>query len=207
VIKQVLGEGLDRWIHAVFPFLFKRELNPNLLTVAGVVVSCGAGAALAMGHFVTGGLLILAGGFFELVDGVVARHFKIQTLFGAFLDSTMDRLVDMVILFGVLVHYAAAGRMGVVVLVGVVLMGSVMTSYTKARAELFGPQLRSGFFERGERVVVLAVGAISGLMIPTLWVLAIGTTLTAVQRFANAARELGSLEHTATAPTGDPVQP
>jgi phosphatidylglycerophosphate synthase len=206
VIKEKLGEELDRWIHAIFPFLFKRELNPNLLTLTGVFVSCGAAVALALGHFVTGGLLILAGGFFDLVDGVVARHFKIQTLFGAFLDSTMDRLVDMIILFGVLVYYAGRGQMGVVLLVGVVLMGSVMTSYTKARAELFGPQLRSGFFERGERIVVLAVGAISGLMIPVLWVLAIGTTLTAIQRFANAARALASLEQARKAPTSDPVQ-
>ena len=206
MIKEKLGEELDGWIHALFPFLFKRELNPNLLTLTGVFVSCGAAVALALGHFVTGGLLILAGGFFDLVDGVVARHFKIQTLFGAFLDSTMDRLVDMIVLFGVLVYYAGGGQMGVVLLVGVVLMGSVMTSYTKARAELFGPQLRSGFFERGERIVVLAVGAISGLMIPVLWVLAIGTTLTAIQRFTNAARALASLEQVREAPTSDPVQ-
>ena len=206
MIKQKLGEKLDDWIHVVFPFLFKRELNPNLLTLAGVVVSCCAAGVLAMGHFVAGGLLILAGGFFDLVDGVVARHFKIQTLFGAFLDSSMDRLVDMVVLFGIVLYYASHGKTAVVLLVGVVLVGSVMTSYTKARAELFGPKLRSGFFERGERVLVLAAGALFGLMIPALWVLAVGTTLTAVQRFAIAARELGALEQAAERGTGEPAQ-
>jgi CDP-diacylglycerol--glycerol-3-phosphate 3-phosphatidyltransferase len=202
VIKQKLGEELDGWIHTAFPFLFKHELNPNLLTTVGVLVSCGAGIALALGHFVTGGLLILAGGFFDLVDGVVARHFETQTLFGAFLDSTMDRLVDMVVLFGVVIYYGSTGQTGVVVLAGVVLVGSVMTSYTKARAELIGPQLRSGFFERGERVGLLAAGAILGLMIPALWVLAIGTTLTSIQRFAAAARELGALEHASQGGSG-----
>ena len=200
MIKQKLGEELDDWIQTAFPFLFKRELNPNLLTVIGVLVSCLAAVALAFGHFVAGGLLILAGGFFDLVDGVVARHFKLQTLFGAFLDSTMDRLVDMVVLFGVVIYYGSTGQTGVVVLVGVVLVGSVMTSYTKVRAELLGPQLSSGLFERGERVGVLAAGAILGLMIPALWVLAIGTTLTAIQRFATAARELGALEPSSKSP-------
>ena len=70
MIKQKLGEKLDGWIHIAFPFLFIRELNPNLLTLVGVLVSCGAAVALALGHFVAGGLLILAGGFFDLVDGL-----------------------------------------------------------------------------------------------------------------------------------------
>ena len=149
----------------------------------------------------------MGGGFFDLVDGVVARHFKIQTLFGAFLDSTMDRLVDMVVLFGIVVYYGNAGQTGVVLLVGVTLVGSVMTSYTKARAELLGPELRSGIFERGERIGLLAAGAILGLMIPVLWVLAIGTTITAIQRFANAAKELGSLERVSEGGVRDPLQP
>jgi phosphatidylglycerophosphate synthase len=207
VIKQKLGLKIDGWIHSIFPFLFKRELNPNLLTMIGVLVSCGAAVALALGHFVAGGLLILAGGFFDLIDGVVARHFGIQTQFGAFLDSTMDRLVDMLILLGVLVYFASIGQLGVVLLVAVVLMGSVMTSYTKARAELFVPQLSSGFFERGERILLLAFGAIAGLMVPALWLLAVGTSLTAVQRFAIAARELGASEPATPAAAADAVQP
>ena len=207
MIKQKLGKKLDGWVHIVFPFLFKRELNPNLLTMIGVLVSCGAAVALALGHFVAGGVLILLGGIFDLVDGVVARHFEIQTQFGAFLDSTMDRLVDMMILFGVLVYFASVGQLGMVLLVAVVLMGSVMTSYTKARAELFVPQLSSGFFERGERILLLALGAMSGLMIPALWLLAVGTTVTAVQRFAIAARELESRESASQAASAEPLQP
>jgi CDP-diacylglycerol--glycerol-3-phosphate 3-phosphatidyltransferase len=207
VIKQKLGSKLDGWIHAVVPFLFKRELNPNLLTMLGVVVSCAAAVALGLGHFVAGGVLILFGGFFDLVDGVVARHFKIQTQFGAFLDSTMDRLVDMVILFGVLVYFANIGDVGVVLLAAVVLTGSVMTSYTKARAELVVPQMSSGFFERGERNLQHAIGANAGLIVPALWVLAVGTTLTAIQRFAIAARELGASESTPEPPAGEPLKP
>src|SRR5262245_20247965 len=87
VIKATVGKNLDVWIRRLFPFLFWRKLDPNALTVIGAAVSTGAAAALAIGRPVAGGLLILAGGFFDLVDGVVARHRGIETRFGAFLDS------------------------------------------------------------------------------------------------------------------------
>jgi len=190
VIKARFGSSIDGWIHTAFPFLFKRAVNPNLLTVVGTLVSVAAAIALAFGHFVAGGLLLLAGGFFDLVDGVVARHFQSSTPFGAFLDSTMDRLVDMVVLLGIVLHYGGQGQPGVVLLAGIVLISSVMTSYAKARAEQFVSELRGGIFERGERIVLLALGALSSFMVPILWVLAIGTTFTVIQRFASAYREM-----------------
>jgi CDP-diacylglycerol--glycerol-3-phosphate 3-phosphatidyltransferase len=207
VIKSKLGGSIDGWIHTAFPFLFKRAVNPNLLTVVGTLICVGAGAAFALGNFVLGGLLLLAGGFFDLVDGVVARHFQISTPFGAFLDSTMDRLVDMVVLLGIVLHYGAEGRSGVVVLAGIVLISSVMTSYAKARAEQFMPELHGGFFERGERIGLLAAGAILGWMVPVLWLLAVGTTLTVIQRFATAYREMEALELAPPAPVTEHPAP
>ena len=194
MIKARFGDRIDHWIHVAFPFLFWRRLDPNLLTVIGTGVSAVAAACLATGHLLVGGLLILAGGFFDLVDGVVARHFQSSTPFGAFLDSTMDRLVDMLILFGLIIYFSASGRVGIVMLTGVVLVGSVMTSYAKARAELFVPHLDGGMFERGERIGLIALGAILGIMVPVLWLLAIGTSVTVVQRFAGAYRALARIE-------------
>lgn len=204
MIKEKLGVKLDEWIHVVFPFLFKRPINPNVLTLVGTVVCIGAAAAFALGSFGLGGLLLLVGGFFDLVDGVVARHFRQSTTFGAFLDSTMDRLVDMAVLIGILLHFGSQGEFGTAALTGAVLVASVLTSYAKARAELFVHALPGGFFERGERVVVLALGAMAGLMVPTLWVLAIGASLTVVQRFAAAYREMELLDTAAQASGGEP---
>ena len=82
MIKEKLGKHLDRWVHAAFPFLFKRSVNPNLLTLLGPAGSIGAAGTFAQGHLRAGALLMLAGGFFDLVDGVVARHFGTATSFG-----------------------------------------------------------------------------------------------------------------------------
>ncbi len=202
MIKARFGPRLDRWIHKLFPFLFHRALNPNLLTLVGTLVSIGAAVAFAMGHLRLGGVVLLAGGFFDLVDGVVARHQGRSTAFGAFLDSTMDRLVDMVVLFGIVIHYASSGQVGVVLLVGVVLVMSVMTSYTKARAEQIAANLGGGLLERGERIGLLAAGAILGLLVPVLWLLAAGTSLTVAQRFTRAYRVLGNRPAPADGSTG-----
>jgi CDP-diacylglycerol--glycerol-3-phosphate 3-phosphatidyltransferase len=194
VIKSKLGNYVDGAVHAVFPFLFRRRLNPNLLTVVGTLVSLLAAAAFAAGEFVVAGVLILAGGFFDLVDGVVARHHDISTRFGAFLDSTLDRLVDMALLVGLAVHYAAVGEPGNVLLAGVALVAGVMVSYAKARAELFVPTFEVGFFERAERVVLLAAGAVFGFMEIALWIVAIGSTVTVIQRFARAYHEMERMD-------------
>jgi CDP-diacylglycerol--glycerol-3-phosphate 3-phosphatidyltransferase len=169
-------------------------VNPNLLTVIGTLVSVGAGVAFALGSFGWGAVLILVGGVFDLVDGAIARHHKIATAFGAFLDSTLDRLADMAILLGVMLHYADLGDAGTVLLGGVALMASVLTSYAKARAEQFLPSFEGGLLERGERLTILGVGAVSGYMLPALWILAVAGTATVAYRFAIAYREMARLE-------------
>ncbi len=194
MIKSTLGKHVDGVVHRLFPFLFVRRLDPNTLTVCGALVSGGAALAFMRGHFVLGGALILAGGFFDLVDGVVARHHGISTRFGAFLDSTLDRLVDMVLLLGIAVHYAAQGDPGSVLLAGGALVTSVLVSYAKARAELEVEDFEVGILERGERVGLLAAGALFGLMIPVLWIVVIGSTITVIQRFALAHREMERMD-------------
>ncbi len=194
MIKSVVGHRLDAVIHRLCPFLFWRPLDPNTLTILGTLVSLGAACAFAESALVLGGLLILAGGFFDLVDGVVARHRGISTRFGAFLDSTLDRLVDMALLVGISVHYARIEEPGGVLLAGAAATATVLVSYSKARAELEGPRIDVGLLERGERIGLLAAGSILGLLGPALWLITIGSTITVAQRFAAARRALDALD-------------
>ena len=124
------------------------------------------------------------------MDGVVARHHGTTTRFGAFLDSTLDRLVDMALLLGIALHFARVGRSDVVLLAGVALIASVLVSYSKACAEHYVPEIKVGVLERGERVGLLAAGGILGLIVPALWVVAIGSSVTVIQRFDRAYKEM-----------------
>jgi phosphatidylglycerophosphate synthase len=204
VIKEKLGHRVDAVIHRLFPFLFKREVNPDLLTLLGALVSMGAAALFATGRFELAGLVMLAGGFFDLVDGVVARHFGISTTFGGFLDSTLDRLVDMVVLLGIVIFYSGIGQQGIAILAAVVLVSTVLTSYAKARAELHLSHLPGGILERGERIGLLAAGALFGVMVPVLWILAVGTTFTAAQRLWAAYREMELMDAASATGSGEP---
>ena len=194
MIKSTVGEQLDRWIHIAFPFLFWWPLNPNLLTVIGALVSLAAAIAFAAGSFLPGGLLVFAGGFFDLVDGVVARHRGVSTTFGGFLDSTLDRFVDDVLFAGLLVFYAGEGEGLTALAASLALVASVLTSYAKARADQVIGNLRGGLLERGERIGLLALGAVLGFMPLALWLLALGGSITVAQRFSIAYREMEALD-------------
>jgi len=194
VIKEKLGPRIDGWIHSLFPFLFRRRINPDWLTVTGTLVAGASGLAFAEGAFRLAGFLLIAGGFFDLVDGVVARHFGISTRFGAFLDSSLDRVVDILVMVGLLAHYLGRGESGLAMLCVVILVSTVLTSYAKARAETILTHMPGGLLERGERIGLLAGAALLGLMPPVLWLLAIGTVVTVGQRFLYAHREMGRLD-------------
>jgi phosphatidylglycerophosphate synthase len=194
VIKAKFGDRLDGWIEAAFPLLLRHPVNPNLLTMTGTLISLGSATAFAFGQFGLGAWLILAGGLFDLVDGVIARRHGTATAFGAFLDSTMDRLADMAILLGVMLHFAARGDAGTVLLAGVALIAAVLTSYAKARAEQWVRSFEGGLLERGERLFILGAGALFGFLVAALWILAVLGTATAVYRFALAYRELARLD-------------
>ncbi|HJO23476.1 MAG: CDP-alcohol phosphatidyltransferase family protein [Myxococcota bacterium] len=194
MIKAKLGDRVEDWLLRGLPFLFRRRVDPNLLTVIGALVSLVAAGCFAVGEFFAGGLVMLAGGAFDLLDGVVARFHGISTSFGAFLDSTLDRVVDMALLLGLTAFYARIGEPNHVLLAAYVMAVSVLVSYAQAKAELLVPAFKVGLFERGERIVILAAGALTGWMIPALWVVALGSTVTVVQRIVAAYREMSLIE-------------
>lgn len=194
MIKEKLGHRIDGWIHGLFPFLFWRPLNPDLMTVLGTVIAGSSGLAFAAGHLSLGGILLVAGGFFDLVDGVVARHFGLTTRFGAFLDSSLDRVVDILAMLGLFAFFIQEPNPLGAGLCAVILVASVLTSYAKARAELILDRMPGGFLERGERIGLLAIGTITGWLWPVLWLLALGSSVTVGQRFLYAYREMGRLD-------------
>jgi phosphatidylglycerophosphate synthase len=194
MIKEKLGHRIDGWIHLVLPFLFSRPLNPDVLTVIGTGIAGSAGLAFAAGAMPVAGGLLLAGGFFDLVDGVVARHFGIATRFGAFLDSSLDRVVDMLALMGLFAYYLRAEVLGMSLVVAWFLVATVLTSYAKARAEQMVEHVPGGLLERGERIGLLALGALTGWIDAILIGLAVGAPVTVGQRFLYARREMARLD-------------
>jgi len=119
---------------------------------------------------------------FDILDGRVARLRGRSTKFGAYLDSTMDRYSDMVLYMGFMILYARVDRTPQMVLVWVAAFGSFMTSYARARAESLIPQCTVGFLERPERIVLIIVGALTNRMVAVLWIIAVLSNITALQR-------------------------
>ena len=158
-------------------------ISPNALTIIGFVLTLAVALILATGNLLAGGILLIFAALFDTLDGALARHAGRVTVFGAFLDSTMDRYSEAVTLIGLMAYYARQPyNWQPILLLGCTLVGSLMVSYTRARAEAVGIECKEGFFQRTERIIVLIVGLVTGWMLPVLWVLAIFTNVTVVQR-------------------------
>ena len=165
-------------------------ISPNTLTLIGFGLTLVVALVLASGQLLWGGLLLIVAALFDTLDGAVARHAGKTSVFGAFLDSVMDRFSEAVTLIALIYYYSgqADGRLPVVLL-AVALAGSLMVSYTRARAEAVNIECKEGFFQRTERIVVLIIGLVTGWMLPVLWILAILTNVTAVQRIYDVYRK------------------
>lgn len=178
MLSERLGHVFDR------PAGFmarKIPLSPNALTITGFLITLVASYILIT-DLRLGGLLILAGGVFDILDGVVARTKDKSTIFGAFLDSVLDRYSDAVTLIGIALYYGLQGNyQGLILSLGS-LTGSFLISYARARAEGLGMSCRQGLLERPERVILISFGAITDMMMPILWILIILTHVTVFQR-------------------------
>jgi len=184
----------DRVILLIVRGLALSRIHPNVLTFVGLVINGVAALLLARGRFLAAGVVIILAGIFDMVDGRVARATRQVTAFGGFFDSVVDRYSDLVLLMGLLVYYASINRFFYVVLTAVVMTGSVMVSYTRARAEHVIPQCRAGFMERPERIVLLIIGALFNRMAQVLWVIAVLANITVIHRMIYTWRETRRLE-------------
>ncbi len=190
MFSNIIGRGGKFLLDGIVRFLTRFKVNPNILTFTGVLISFWAAWEFGYGNFLRGGLVIILAGLFDMLDGEVARVSRSATAFGAFYDSVIDRYSDTIILQGLMVYYARHQMLGYVVLVGIVIMGAVLTSYTRARAESMIPSCKVGFMERPERIVLLIIGGLSNRMEAVLWILAILGNWTVINRIYYTWKEL-----------------
>jgi len=164
--------------------LVRLHVSPSLLTLVGLAASAWAGVWLAQGRFIPAAWVLVAAGFCDTLDGVVARLGNRQTSFGAFLDSTVDRYSDFAVFVGICVHFALDGHNVTALLALAVLVGAYMTSYCRARAECLIKSCKAGFLERPERIVLIICALFLNHLVSALWVLAIMANWTALVRIA-----------------------
>ncbi len=187
-LAQRVNEFPAKW-------LAETGLSPNVLTVCGLLLALGVAWILSTGQFFLGGFLVLLSGAFDLLDGALARASGRSTRFGALLDSVFDRFSEAALFLGLLAYYADEGSYQELMLVGAALVGSLLTSYVRARAEGLGLKCEVGIFTRPERVILLAIGLIFNQMLVILWIIAVLANLTAWQRLFYVWRRTRS-EHT-----------
>lgn len=172
--------------------LIRSRIHPNTLTFVGLAVSIAAGCVYAAGSLAWAGLVLLLAGLFDLLDGAVARESGRVSRYGAFLDSTLDRYAEIAVFLGILLRFGGEPVTQVAVVLAVA--GSLMVSYTKARAEGLGQQVSGGLLQRPERIVLLVLASFFGEpgLRFVLWFLAVFTNITSVQRMVLVASGMKS---------------
>jgi CDP-diacylglycerol--glycerol-3-phosphate 3-phosphatidyltransferase len=203
-----IGRGAMRIIDSLVRSLASAGVHPNILTAVGVTINIGCGVLFGFGEFFWAGIILIVANLFDMLDGNVARLTGNVTKFGSFLDSSLDRLSDMVAFLGIIIFYAGNSPQHSIMnvfLAGVGMISSVMVSYTTARSEGLGVKANVGFLQRPERVVLLIIGALStwdwnsssffaNRMSPVLWVLAVGSVWTVIHRMYFIWRAFQKLE-------------
>jgi phosphatidylglycerophosphate synthase len=178
MIGEKFGHVFDRPLQKIARMI---PIDPNVLTVTGFIITIVACSVL-VSNLQLGGILVLAGGMFDVLDGVVARVNGKSSKFGAFLDSVLDRYSDALILLAIAWNLGKQANYPGVALCLLTLVGAFLISYSRARAEGLGESCKYGLMERPERVVLISLGAITGYIMPLLWMLVILTHFTVIQR-------------------------
>ncbi|MEX0761103.1 MAG: CDP-alcohol phosphatidyltransferase family protein [Dehalococcoidia bacterium] len=178
--------AVARWFEEPASLALARiGFTPNLATLAGLLLAGAAAYWAAVGEFLIAGVFVAAGSTFDMLDGGIARRTGRVSKRGALLDSVADRVAEGLVLLGLLIYFsnpATFSRTGVI-LAFVALAGSLMVSYVRARAEGLGYKGTAGFLTRPERVVITTVSLLLGYPLAALWILAVGTPLSALHRF------------------------
>ena len=188
-VKLVEGRKLAAYYitQPVAELLARTSISPNTITWLGFLVTLGATALIITGHLFAAGFVVIIAGFLDILDGTLARHTNQASRFGALLDSTLDRLSDGLLLLGILVLYLLEERSSIEAFIVVLaLIGSLLVSYIRARAESLGLKCQVGLFTRAERVTVLALGLLLGqidyALITALAIIVLFSFITAGQR-------------------------
>ncbi len=192
-IRATLEKALRAAVNPVIDWMVDARVHPNTLSTLGFLITCSSGFFFHSHRVRTAGALILLGGIFDMFDGTVARRTGLASPFGAFYDSTLDRLSEIIVYIGLLSLYndyrADANDVIMIYVVMLAMAGSVMISYTRARAEALGIDCTVGLMQRAERVILIGAAALffgeqgnGAVLRVVLWILAITTNLTVLQR-------------------------
>src|ERR1700741_2136057 len=169
-------------LRAIIELCVALRIHPNVLTLVGVIVNIGAAWALGYGRFILAGFVMIVANIFDFIDGKVAHQLKLESRFGAFWDSTLDRFSDLALLVGLIYLYSKLGRTDYVMIAALTLIFSIMTSYARARAESLVEKCKVGFMERPERIVLFMIGAFTNRMAAVLWVILVLSILAVANR-------------------------
>lgn len=188
-IKLIEGRKLAAYYvtQPIAELLARTPISPNTITWLGFLVTLGAAALIITGHLFAAGFVVLIAGFLDMLDGALARHTNQASRFGALLDSTLDRLSDGFLLLSILVLYLLREQSSIEAFIVVLaLIGSLLVSYIRARAEALGLKCQVGLFTRAGRVTVLALGLllsqIDYALITALVIIVLFSFITAGQR-------------------------
>jgi len=182
MLRKIVEKRIEPPLTALAHALVRRNISPTLLTLTRLGITAVA-ASLYIGGFIrAGGVIVVFAGFFDMLDGAVARASGKASRFGGFIDSVVDRYSDFLIFGGVLAYFAREGDLLMTLVSATTLVGAFMVSYVRARAELVILKCAVGVMERPERIIVLAGGSIFGFLHAAVWFLAITTHITALHR-------------------------
>jgi CDP-diacylglycerol---glycerol-3-phosphate 3-phosphatidyltransferase len=168
------------------------QIHPNALSFTGVLINIAAAWALARGRFITAGVIMVVANIFDFIDGKVARERNVETLFGGFWDSVLDRFSDISLFIGLIYLYSTMHRTDYVMMTALAMMFAVLTSYTRARAESVVEKCKVGFMERPERIVLFMIGAFTNRMGAVLWVILVLSVVTVFDRMYYTWRALNA---------------
>src|SRR5215212_3167110 len=178
----MIGAACMLPLRAIINLCVRLRIHPNTLTLIGVIINVGAAWALGFGRFKLAFLIMLIANIFDFIDGKVAHILRLQSEFGAFWDSTLDRFSDLALLTGLIFLYSKLHRSDYVMIAALTLIFSIMTSYARARAESLVDKCKVGFMERPERIVLLMIGTITNRMAGVLWVVLVLSILAVANR-------------------------
>jgi len=173
-----IGRNIEKYLTSLARAV---EISPNTITIAGFIVTIIASIVLTQNLFL-GGVLIVLGSLFDMFDGISARMYNKVTEYGAFLDSVIDRYSDCFLLTGFAWYFIKTGSIAGALLSMGTMVGALLISYARARAEGLGRECKTGLMERPERIVFMSLAALTGLVFPFMLVLFILTHYTVIQR-------------------------
>lgn len=189
-LRCVVQSWLEVTLTPVAVGLFRLGISANQVSIGGAVLNVATAGLVATDNLLTAGVLYLIAGILDLLDGMVARLTGMPTRFGAFLDSTMDRISEGVVFAAIGYRFALAGEATDAGVVMLALLGSFLVSYTRSRAEELGAECKVGIATRPERVVLIAAGLLAGLLLQAIYFTALLTAVTVVQRVIHVRQQL-----------------